>query len=65
MKTKLEKALDEIQEEELRKKSKKKLNIKKEKKLQYYSNWNKDDKEINKINNKKKTKQSKLKSFCF
>ena len=47
MKTKLEKALDEIQEEELRKKNKKKFNVKKEKKLQYYNNWNKDNKEAN------------------
>ena len=62
MKTKLEKALDEMQEEELRKKNKKKLNIKKEKKLQYYSNWNKDDKAVGKT---KQDKQSKLKSFCF
>lgn len=63
MKTKLEKALDEIQEEELRKRNKKKLNIKKEKNLQYYSNWNKDDREISEINNEKKTKQSKLRNF--
>jgi len=62
MKTKLEKALDEIQEEELRKKNRKKLNIKKEKKLQYYSNWNKDKKEVNET---KQDKQSKLKNFCF
>lgn len=62
MKTKLEKALDEMQEEELRKKKKKRLNIKREKKLQYYSNWNKDKKEANKT---KQDKQSKLKNFCF
>jgi len=60
MKTKLEKALDEIQEEELKKKKKKKLSIKREKKLQYYSNWNKDKKEVNET---KKDKQSKLKNF--
>ncbi len=60
MKTKLEKALDEMQEEELKKKKKKKLNIKKEKKLQYYSNWNKNNKSINKI---KQDKQAKLKNF--
>ena len=62
MKTKLEKALDEIQKEELRKKSRKKFNIKKEKKLQYYSNWNKNNKEATKT---KQEKQSKLKNFCF
>ena len=60
MKTKLEKALDEIQEEELKKKSRKKFNIKREKKLQYYSNWNKDKKEVNET---KQDKQSKLKNF--
>ena len=60
MKTKLEKALDEMQEEELRKKNKKKFNIKKEKKLQYYSNWNKDDK---KANETKQDRQAKLKNF--
>ncbi|GEM_PF-3409697 len=60
MKTKLEKALDEIQEEELRKKNKKRFNIKKEKKLQYYSNWNKNNKEANET---KQDKQSKLKNF--
>lgn len=60
MKTKLEKALDEIQKEELRKKNKKKFNIKKEKKLQYYSNWNKNSKEANET---KQDKQAKLKNF--
>ena len=60
MKTKLEKALDEIQKEEFRKKTKKKFNVKKEKKLQYYSNWNKDDKEANET---KQDKQAKLKKF--
>ncbi|MBU3941890.1 MAG: hypothetical protein KKF74_03180 [Nanoarchaeota archaeon] len=60
MKTKLEKALDEIQEEELRKKNKKKFNIKKEKKLQYYSNWNKNNKEATET---KQDKQAKLKNF--
>jgi len=62
MKTKLEKALDEIQEEELKKKKKKKFSIKKEKKLQYYSNWNKNSKEAIEA---KQDKQSKLKNFCF
>ena len=60
MKTKLEKALDEMQEEELRKKNKKKFNIKKEKKLQYYSNWNKNSKEVSET---KQDKQAKLKNF--
>ena len=60
MKTKLEKAFDEIQEEELKKNKKKKFNIKKEKKLQYYSNWNKDDK---KASETKQDKQAKLKNF--
>jgi len=60
MKTKLEKALDEVLKEELRKKEKKKLDIKKEKKLQYYNNWNKDDK---KANETKQDKQAKLKNF--
>ena len=60
MKTKLEKALDEIQEEELKKKKKKKFNIKKEKGLQYYSNWNKNNK---KANETKQDKQAKLKNF--
>ncbi len=60
MKTKLEKALDEMQEEELKKKKKKKFNITKEKKLRYYSNWNKDDK---KANETKQDRQAKLKNF--
>ena len=60
MKTKLEKALDEMQVEELRKKNKKKFNIKKEKKLQYYSNWNKNNKEASET---KQDKQAKLKNF--
>ena len=43
------KAMDELKrEEQAKKKRKANFNIKKEKRLQYYSGWHKDDKPVNK-----------------
>ncbi len=51
----MEKVLDEIRkEEEARKKKKKKLfSIRKEKRLQYYSGWHKDDRPVDEIKGEK------------
>lgn len=52
----MEKVLDEIRkEEEARKKKKKKLfSIRKEKRLQYYSGWHKDDGPVNETKEEQK-----------
>ena len=58
-KTKLQDAMDEIKkEEELRISKNKKIYIRKEKSINYYSNWNKDDKKVDETKGKKQTKIS-------
>jgi hypothetical protein len=54
---KLQKAIEELKKEQNKQKKKKPvLELLKEKRLSYYSNWHKKDKPVNKLKSEKQTK---------